>query len=88
MQIAYQQPFSVCFRAFTKKGQTKAAEAFKGILAIYWLILFKFGVQIAYRQPSSVCFLALTIKSQTKAAAAFKGILAIYSLILLNLAYR
>ena len=34
--------------AFTIKGQTKAAAAFKGISAIYWPILFKFGVQIAY----------------------------------------
>ena len=84
MQIAYWQPFSVYFMAYTKKGQTKAAAAFKGILAIYWLILFKFGLQIGYRQPFSVCFMSFTIKGQTKAADAFKGILAIYSLILLN----
>ena len=63
---------------FTIKGQTKAAAAFKAISAIYWLILFKFGVQIAYWQPFSVYFMAFTIKGQIKAAAAFKGISAIY----------
>ena len=72
------EPFSVCFVAFTIKGQTKAAAAFKGILAIYCLILFKFGVQVAYQQPFSVCFKAFTINGQTKAAVAFKGISAIY----------
>ena len=72
--------------AFTIKGQTKAAAAFKGILAIYCLILFKFGVQIAYRQPFSFCLKAFAIKGQTKAAVAFKGISAIYWPISLNLA--
>jgi quinol-cytochrome oxidoreductase complex cytochrome b subunit len=38
----------VYYMVFTIKGQTKAAVAFKGVLAIYWPILFKFGVQIAY----------------------------------------
>ena len=78
MQIACLQPFSVCFKAFTIKGQTKAVAAFKGILAIYCLILFKFGVQVAYQQPFSVCFMLFTIKGQTKATAAFKGISAMY----------
>ena len=36
------------FVAFTIKGQTKAAAAFKGISAIYWPIVFKFGMQISY----------------------------------------
>ena len=59
--------------AFTIKGQTKAAAALKGILAIYSLILFKFGGQIAYWQLFSVYFMAFTIKVQLKAAAAFFG---------------
>jgi hypothetical protein len=66
------------FVAFTIKGQTKAAAAFKCISAIYWPILFKFGMHIAYRQLFSVCFIAFIKKGQTKAAAACKGILAIY----------
>ena len=78
MQIACLKPFSVCFKAFTIKGQTKAVAAFKGILAIYCLILFKFGVQVAYQQLFSVCLLAFIIKGQTRAAAAFKVISAIY----------
>ena len=61
VQIAYWQPFSDCLVAFTIKGQTKAAAAFKGVSAIYWPILFKFGVQIAYLQLFSAYFVALTI---------------------------
>ena len=76
--MANWQPFLVCFVAFTIKGQTKAAEAFKGILAKYCLILFKFGVQMAYCQPFSVCFVVFTIKGQIKVTVAFEGILAIY----------
>ena len=68
----------IFFVAFTIKGQTKATAAFKGISAIYWPILFKFGVQIAYWQPLTVCLVAFTIKGQTKATAAFKGFSAIY----------
>ena len=63
---------------FTIKGQTKAAAAFKGISAIYRLIVFKFGMQIAYQHLCLVYFTVFTIKGQTKAAAAFKGISAIY----------
>ena len=68
--------------AFTIKGQIKAAVAFKGILAIYWPILFKFGMQLTCWQLFSVCFMAFTKKGQTKAAAAFIGISAINLLIL------
>ena len=64
--------------AFTIKGLTKAGAAFKGVLAIYWAILLKFGVQISYQQQLSVCFMAFTIKGQTKAAAASRGISAVY----------
>ena len=70
VQIAYRQPFSFCLTAFTIKGQTKAAVAFKGVSAIYWPISFKYGVQIAYRELFSVYFMAFTIKGQLKAAAA------------------
>ena len=35
VQVACWHPFSVCFKAFTIKGQTKAAAAFKCISAIY-----------------------------------------------------
>ena len=70
MQIAYQQPLSDCLVAFTIKGQTKAAVAFKGVSAIYWPILFKYGMQIAYRELFSVYFMAFTIKGQLKATAA------------------
>ena len=76
--MAIWQPFSVCFVAFNIKGQTKAAAAFKGILANYCLILLKFGVQVAYQQSFSVCIMPFTTKGQTKAAAAFKGISEIY----------
>ena len=72
VQIVYRPPFSVCFVAFTIKGQKKAAAAFKGITAIYWPIPLKFGMQIAYRQPFSVYFMAFTKKVQTKAAVASK----------------
>ena len=76
-QIVYWQPFSVCFVAFTIKGQTKAAVAFKGVLAIYWSILFKFDVDSLFA-TFPVCFTAFTIKGQTKATAAFKCISVIH----------
>ena len=71
--------------AFAIKGQTKAAAAFKGILAIYWPVLFKFGMQIDYWQPFSVCFVAFTIKGQTKATTAFKGNFGVYGPVLFKL---
>ena len=72
MQVAYWPPLMICYMAFTIKGQTKAATAFKGNFGVYGPILFKVCMQVVYQPRIMICYMAFTIKGQTKAAAAFK----------------
>ena len=62
----------ICYMAFTIKGQTKAAMAFKGSFGLYRLILFKLCMQVAYWPLLVICYMTFKIKGQTKATAAFK----------------
>ena len=78
MQVAYLSPGKSCYMAFTIKGQTKAAVAFKGKFGIYGPILFKLCVEVAYWHSLMFCYMAFTIKGQTKAAVAFKGKFGVY----------
>ena len=78
MQTAFWPPLMICYMAFTIKGQTKAAVAFKGNFGVYGPILFKVCIQIAYWPPLMICYMGFTIKGQTMAAAAFKGNFGIY----------
>ena len=71
--------------AFTIKGQTKAATAFKGNFCVYGPILFKLCMQVAYWPALMICYMAFTIKGQTKAAAAFKVNISVYGPILFKL---
>ena len=66
------------YMAFTIKGQTKAAMAFKGNFGVYGPILFKVCMQVACWPSLMICYMAFTIKGQTKAAAAFKGNFGVY----------
>ena len=78
MQVAYWPLLIICYMAFTIKGQTKAAMAFKGNFGVYKLILFKLCMQVAYWHSLMICYMAFTIKGQTKAAMAFKGNFGVY----------
>ena len=82
MQVAYWPPLMICYMAFTIKGQTKAATAFKGNFSVYGPILFKLCMQVAYWPLLMICYMAFTIKGQTKAATAFKGNYGVYRRIL------
>ena len=64
--------------AFTIKGQTKAAVAFKGKYSVYGRILFKICVEVAHWHLLMFCYMAFTIKGQTKAVVAFKGKFGVY----------
>ena len=64
--------------AFTIKGQTKAATAFKGNFSVYGPILFKLCMQVAYWPLLMICYMTFTIKGQTKAAAAFERNFGVY----------
>ena len=86
MQVAYLSPGKSCYMAFTIKGQTKAAVAFKGKFGIYEPILFKLCVEVAYWHSLMFCYMAFTIKGQTKAAVAFKGRFSVCRPILIFLA--
>ncbi len=78
MQVAYWPPLMICYMAFTIKGQTKAATAFKDNFSVYGPILFKLCMQITYWPWLMICYMAFTSKGQTKAAAAFKGNFGVY----------
>ena len=78
MQVAYLSPGKSCYMAFTIKGQTKAAVAFKGKFGVYGLILLKLCMQVAYFSPRKTCSMAFTMKGQTKATVAFKGNAGVY----------
>ena len=75
-----------CYMAFTIKGQTKAAVAFKGKFSVYGPILFKLCVEVAYCSLGTPGYMAFAIKGQTKAAAAFKGNFGVCGPILIFLA--
>ena len=55
MQIAYWPRLIKCNMAFTIKGQTKAAVAFKGKFGIYGPIVFKLCVKVAYSHSVMFC---------------------------------
>ena len=72
--------------AFTFKGQTKAAVAFKGNFGVDVPILFKLYMQVAYWPPLIIGYMAVTFKGKTKAAASFKGNFPFYGPIYSNFA--
>ena len=84
MQVAYRPLLMICYMAFTIKGQTKAAMAFKGNFGVYGPILFKVCMQVANWSLLMICYMGFRIKGQTKAAAALKGNFGIYIYIYLT----
>ena len=62
----------ICYMAFTIKGQTKAAAAFKGNFGVYGPIFFKLRLQPAYWQLLMICYMEFTIIGQKRPQKVFK----------------